>query len=208
MIAKIIEDIKEFEGFIGLNTIEWFIDEFELPEDYSLKMMTIVITGGKFNGINLLVYRKNLLVGIVCVDKDKCIIQTEYNINGIDIYKYTNRSVVMHKEYHLEERNTLGKELGIDYDNTLTVKEKIDLLQKYVDEHPVIVEPKKQVSKVNRETDGRCKPKEWSGVKGKAAKKHKEYIDTIKHLPLDEYKRLWDEYISINKHKKEYNKKK
>lgn len=208
MLQKIIEDIKEFDGLISLNTLDRFMTDFELPEKYSLKPMIIVLTGGKFNGINLLVYKNNLLVGIVCIDKDKCITQIEYNITGIDIYKYTNRCIVMLKEYHVEERNTLSKELGIDYSNTLSVKEKIDLLQKYVDEHPVIIEPKKEKGYVNRETDGRCKPKEWNGVKGKAAIKHKDYIDTIKHLPLEEYKRLWDEYISKNKYKKEYNKKK
>jgi hypothetical protein len=210
MLQKIIEDIKEFDGLISLNTIERFIDEFELPEHYSIKKMINQGNGGKYTGINLLIYKKSLLVGIVCVDSDKRITKTEYHDNGINIYKYTNRCIVPTKDYREDDRNTLAKELGLDYNNKLTVKEKIDLLQKYVDEHPVIIEPKVEVKKkvLNPETDGRFANRGFKGVAGRAYAKHKEYVDTIKHLPLDEYERLWNEYIAKNKYKKEYKKKK
>lgn len=196
MLQKIIEDIKEFDGLISLNTIERFIDEFELPEHYSIKKMINQGNGGKYTGINLLIYKKSLLVGIVCVDSDKRITKTEYHDNGINIYKYTNICIVPTKDYREDDRNTLAKELGLDYDNKLTVTQKIDLLQKYVDEHPFVVKPKQTKKKELKENDGRRK---FNGVHGRAYVKHKEYVDTIKHLPLNEYEALWKEYISKNK---------
>lgn len=210
-LKYILEYIEEFQEYIKDYTIQKFVDEMNTDEvkPYSLKFMIVQSIGGHTESINILILRHYLTVGVVSI-KDGKIMRQEVNMDGIRIQKYLPKTNVdNHKAKRKEEKeyNSLSDEIGLDYNNKLTVKEKLDLLQKYVDEHPVIIEPVKE-KRQYKKTDQYDNRRKFNGVNGRAYAKHKEYVDTIKHLPLDEYERLWKEYIAKNKYKKVYKKKK
>lgn len=135
-LKYILDYIEEFQEYIKDYTIERIISEITEIEPYSLKFMLVQSTGGHTESINILILRHYLTVGVVSI-KDGKIIHQNVNMNGIRIQKYlpkTNVDNYKAKRKEEKEYNNLSDELGLDYDNNLTVKEKLDLLQQYVDE--------------------------------------------------------------------------
>lgn len=194
---KLIRDyIIEFIDYIKPHLIDKIIENIDL-ENYTLKFMI------KPESMHLLIYKYNLLVYLITI-KDKEIIHEEVNMHGIRLSKYLPKenNGIINLENNTTQikvrQDSLTTELGIDYDNKLSVGEKLNLLQTYIDDNPVVVKINKRKNITTKVDDKR---KVFSGVKGRAYTKHKEYVDTIKHLPLDEYENLWKEYIKINKKK-------
>ena len=136
-LQRILEYIEDFSEYIKDYTIERIINEITEIEPYSLKFMLVQSTGGHTESINILILRHYLTVGVVSI-KDGKIMRQEVNMEGIRIQKYlpkTNVDNYKAKRKEEKEYNNLSDELGLDYDNKLSVKEKIDLLQQYVDEY-------------------------------------------------------------------------
>jgi len=188
-IKQLFNDIRELEGFITKNTLERVIQEFS--QEFDLRPMTITSDSASVIRFNILIYKGMLNIGIICFDEVNKIYHTEYNPNGIDFNKYASGQIFKRlKEY--KEFSTFSEETGLDYNNKLTTTEKLNMLQDYVNDN---VKPIKQVKKSTNPDDKRKQFK----ITGSMRKHHNDFCITIDHLPKDEQKVLWEEYIKINK---------
>lgn len=134
----ITQHIEEFASFINTRSIDRIIQEMNLSDSpYSIKYMVRHTTGGSLQDIVTLIYSYNLLVGVSIV-KDKEITSQEQNMNGIDINKYLPKNQSFKDDecpsiQRIKNKTNLLKELNVPYDNDLTLTEKLDLLDAYVE---------------------------------------------------------------------------
>lgn len=212
-LSYIIEHIEEFASYIRTDTIDKIIDSMDLQDTiYSIKYMIRNTAGSAIKDIVILIYRRFLLVG-VCIIDNKKIVHQNSSLDGIDIYDYLPKYLKSEHELPpskeaLLYKNTLLKELNIQYDNKLSTLEKLDLLQEYVNKEEVIQkeltikeEEKKKIKEYKQEkrnndlnilaNEGydwirKIDPKE---AQRRASKKHYEKNKEAKKAKQREYER-------------------
>lgn len=132
----IAEHISEFSSFITTTSVSRIIEEMNLEETvYSVKYMVLISMGGHIDGLNILIYRHFLLIGVITI-KNKTIVHQELNNDGIDIKKYLPKTTDYNKNNpdrpSSQKKDNLFTELNVPYENDLTTTEKLDILSDYV----------------------------------------------------------------------------